>query len=58
MSGSGDNTVRLWRLADNTCANVLKGHINWVSALACTPNGATLASGRYDKTHAYRAHHR
>jgi WD40 repeat protein len=45
-----DKTVRLWRLADNTCTAVLKEHTNSVYALACTPDGATLASGSTDNT--------
>ena len=45
-----DKTVHLWRLADNTCTAVLKEHTNSVYALACTPDGATLASGSTDNT--------
>ena len=37
-------------LADNTCTAVLEGHTSLVCALACTPDGATLASGSGDNT--------
>jgi hypothetical protein len=49
-SGSSDKTIRLWRLADNTCTAILKGHTNSVLALACTPDGTTLASSSHDNT--------
>ena len=26
VSGSGDNTLRVWRLSDGTCQRVMKGH--------------------------------
>ena len=42
--------MRLWRLKDNTCTAVLQGHTATVFAVACTPDGKTLASGSTDKT--------
>lgn len=36
VSGSADATVRLWRLSDNTCTAILKGHTSTVCTLAPT----------------------
>ena len=47
-SGSGDWTVKLWNIPDETLSTTLVGHNNPVLALAFSPDGQTLASG--DKT--------
>lgn len=52
-SGSDDQTVRLWNLASldkDPCTQVLQGHINWVRAIAFSPDGQRLASGSDDQT--------
>ena len=46
-SGSGDNTVRIWK--DNACLLTLAGHTSDVLALAVLPNGK-LVSGSGDMT--------
>ena len=64
-SGSLDKTVWLWRVADGRLLRTLEGHTNGVwnrmfeamferwglgEAVAFAPDGATLASGSWDKT--------
>ena len=50
-SGSGDNLVRVWRMRDRVCLHTLKGHKNWVLAVACSPvDQGQLASGSADGT--------
>eukprot|EP00931_Biecheleriopsis_adriatica_P021005 TRINITY_DN13874_c0_g1_i1.p1 TRINITY_DN13874_c0_g1~~TRINITY_DN13874_c0_g1_i1.p1 ORF type:complete len:483 (-),score=66.52 TRINITY_DN13874_c0_g1_i1:49-1497(-) len=48
-SGSIDNTVRIWQLADGSCIRVLSGHTRPVHALAALPLGQ-LASSSHDET--------
>ena len=49
LSGSDDNTLRLWDLASGRCLRVLKGHARTVKHVAALPDGRALsASG--DKT--------
>jgi len=49
-SGSGDNTVRLWGVADGRLLRTLEGHTYGVESVAFSPDGATLASGSDDTT--------
>jgi WD40 repeat protein len=49
-SGSGDHTVRLWRLPDGAELATLEGHTKRVRSLAISPDGRLLASGSEDKT--------
>lgn len=49
VSGSKDNTIRLWDLQNGVEAACLKGHTGAVSVLALLPDGK-LASGSYDTT--------
>ena len=60
VSGSADNTVKLWNLADaapqpsgqapTDSSQTLMGHTDWVYAIALSPDGQTLASGSEDTT--------
>jgi WD40 repeat protein len=44
VSGHNDNTIRVWDLSKKKELRRLVGHTDWVSALACTEDGKTLAS--------------
>ncbi|MCT7978455.1 hypothetical protein NG792_12120, partial [Laspinema sp. C3] len=48
-SGSGDNTVRLWNRQGEQIG-VLRGHQNYVSAVAISTDGKTIVSGSGDNT--------
>jgi F-box and WD-40 domain protein CDC4 len=48
ISGSRDNTLRIWDLETGLCKNVLVGHLASVRCLEI--KGDILVSGSYDKT--------
>jgi WD40 repeat protein len=50
LSGSYDNTVRVWDLDSRSVVRTLAGHTGWVYGLALCPNGKRLASGSMDNT--------
>lgn len=50
MSGSTDNAVKLWDINSGECLQTLKGHNNWIFAVAFSPNGQTIASASHDRT--------
>ena len=45
-----DSTVRLWSVADKKQKLALIGHTGWITALAFSPDGTTLASASTDGT--------
>lgn len=46
VSGSDDNTVRLWNFRTLECVVTFTGHhTGWVHAVACSPDGSVIASG-------------
>jgi WD40 repeat protein len=49
-SGSWDNSVRVWDLANGTELLCLRGHEKCVDCVAFSPNGRHLVSGSSDKT--------
>jgi len=49
-SGADDYRVCLWKVADGTLTNELKGHTNRVARVAFCPNGEVLASAARDYT--------
>ena len=50
VSGSVDETVRVWDVAMGIEVNMFTGHTDTVSSVAFNPDGNTIASGSYDKT--------
>ena len=47
-SGSDDNNVRLWRVADGSLLRTLEGHSRIIASVAFSPDGQVLASGSDD----------
>jgi len=50
VSGSDDNTVRLWDAATGALHQTLEGHSSAVRSVAFSPDGKQVVSGSYDKT--------
>jgi len=51
VSGSGDNTLRLWDAkTGEAIGQPLSGHTGAVNSVAFNPDGNTVASGSFDKT--------
>ena len=50
VSGSSDNTIKLWDARSGEVLRTLDGHANEVRSVAFAPDGKTLASGSYDNT--------
>jgi WD40 repeat protein len=50
LSGSDDNTIRLWSLDEQRCLRTLEGHTNTVRALRFHRNGQHALSCSADKT--------
>lgn len=49
-SGSGDRTLRLWRLPDGKSLKALTGHTDEVWGVTISPDGRLLVSGSDDRT--------
>jgi small GTP-binding protein len=50
LSGSADNTVRVWRVESGCSLRVLEGHSDSVWSVAWSPDGRLALSGSADKT--------
>jgi WD40 repeat protein len=50
LSGSNDNTMKLWDVATGTLVRTFVGHSNWVHSVAFSPDGTRVLSGSRDKT--------
>ena len=50
LSGSDDNTLRLWDLTSGQTLHTLQGHTHWVRAVAVLADGRRALSGSYDNT--------
>ena len=50
LSGSGDNTLKLWETSSGQLLQTLTGHQDWVTAVAFSPDGETVLSGSGDNT--------
>ncbi|MFH1956910.1 MAG: protein kinase [bacterium] len=49
-SGSGDGTIKLWRVSDGKLIRTFKGHANKVVSVSFSPDGKLIASGSWDCT--------
>ncbi|MBD3885445.1 serine/threonine protein kinase [Phormidium tenue FACHB-886] len=50
ISGSADQTIKVWDAATGAELKTLSGHTSFINALAISPDGKTLASGSADLT--------
>ena len=50
VSGSRDNTVRVWEVKSGNCLATLEGHTAYVLGVAMTADGRRVVSGSHDKT--------
>ncbi|KFY46562.1 hypothetical protein V494_00422 [Pseudogymnoascus sp. VKM F-4513 (FW-928)] len=50
VSGSDDNTVRLWDITTGAALQTLKGHLSSVYLVAFSPDGRQVVSGSRDRT--------
>jgi WD40 repeat protein len=50
VSGSGDNTIKIWNLDKEVLKSTLTGHSSSVNSVVISPDGKTLASGSGDNT--------
>ncbi|TAQ84472.1 hypothetical protein B7494_g7219 [Chlorociboria aeruginascens] len=50
VSGSNDETIRLWDAVTGVLQQTLEGHSNWVRSVAFSPDGTQVVSGSNDKT--------
>lgn len=50
ISGSWDDTIKIWDLHKEELINTLKDHTSDVECVAITPDGQTLVSAGWDKT--------
>jgi WD40 repeat protein/uncharacterized caspase-like protein len=50
LSGSLDNTLKLWDAATGRLLRTFEGHSNLVSSVAFSPDGMRMLSGSWDKT--------
>ena len=49
LSGSWDDTLKLWDAATGQLLRTFEGHASWVSSVAFSPDGTRLLSGSDDK---------
>ncbi|AFY35721.1 caspase family protein [Calothrix sp. PCC 7507] len=50
VSGSADQTIKIWSLTTGKHIHTFEGHADTVNCVAISPDGQTLASGSADKT--------
>ena len=50
ISGSEDNTIKIWDANTGECLKTLEGHSNYVNSVAFSPDGTKIISGSNDDT--------
>ena len=50
ISGSWDNTIKIWDANYGVCLQTLEGHSDDVESVAYSPDGTKIISGSWDKT--------
>ena len=50
VSGSSDNTLKVWDMATGRCVATLEGHSREVNGVAISPDGRRVVSGSGDYT--------
>lgn len=50
LSGSSDNTVKLWDTQSGACLAILEGHSKAINAVSFSADGARALSGSWDQT--------
>lgn len=50
VSGCEDGAVRMWDPVSRFRVFIMRGHENWVCALACSLDGSRIVSGSWDET--------
>jgi WD40 repeat protein len=50
VSGSLDNTVKVWSVESGECVTTFEGHSDAVTSVSFSPDGASIVSGSWDKT--------
>ena len=50
VSGSGDNSMRVWDSHTGAELTRLEGHTYWVTSVSFSPDGSRIVSGSYDET--------
>jgi len=50
VSGSSDNTVRVWNASTGEEEHVLRGHSHWVKSVTVSPDNCHVVSGSWDST--------
>ena len=50
ISGSGDETIKIWDANTGECLKTLEGHLDYVYSVTFGPDGTKIISCSYDET--------